>query len=431
MRKAVKSLLVLGLCSALHLRADHYVAQNGQEPEWPYATLNTAASNIQDAVNAATNGALVWVHAGEYYTPTNAVFADNGTSVVCISNAITLRSVNGAASTIIDGGGSNRCVYINVSAANCAFGPAILDGFTLTNGYSILRGAGVVIAGGAAGTGVVQNCVVSGNAVGKAIENAWAGGGGIYAYNSLGFIPVVSNCLVRGNRVFNVSVVTNGLGGGIFLRVLGQVVDCTITENSSDGYGGGFYLNSPRSLLDRCLIVSNTAASGGGLYARSTSMELRNCQIANNSAASGSGLFFYSFTNVPIYNCTFVNNTFQIGNQVANGDLRNNIIQSLIINADATITGYNNCLPSIPVVGEWNNTIVTTNNLDYVGFVNLAAGNYRLTPESPCVNVGNDQLEWLKDSRDLDRHQRIDRFYGLPDIGCYEYLPGGTVFGLR
>ncbi len=83
-------------------------------------------------------------------------------------------------------------------------------------------------------------------------------------------------------------------------------------------------------------------------------MELRNCQIANNSAASGSGLFFYSFTNVLIYNCTFVNNTFQIGNQVANGDLRNNIIQSLIINADATITGINNRLPSIPSSAEWN-----------------------------------------------------------------------------
>ncbi len=186
------------------------------------------------------------------------------------------------------------------------------------------------------------------------------------------------------------------------------------------------------TLMDRCTVVGNTADSGGGgIYLRGASLDLRNCLVASNSAISGSGIFIYNTSVIPIYNCTFVSNLFQFGNTCNNGDLQNNIIESLTVSSGTTVTGYNNCLPSLPGVGEWNNTIVTTNNLDFVGFADSAAGNYRLTPESPCVNAGNDQLEWLKDSWDLDRHRRIDRVYGLPDIGCYEYLPGGTLFGLR
>ncbi len=72
--------------------------------------------------------------------------------------------------------------------------------------------------------------------------------------------------------------------------------------------------------------------------------------------------------------------------------MQNNIDESLTVGSGTTVTGYNNCLPSLPGVGD-GTTIVTTNNLDFVGFADSAAGNYRLTPESPCVNAGNDQLQ--------------------------------------
>ncbi len=208
MRNIFNALLVLGLCGTVALRADHFVAQNGQEPVWPYTNLNTAASNIQEALHAAADGATVWVDDGVYYTPPNPS-EQYGTNVVSITNAITLRSINGPAAAIINGGGSNRCVDIIVAAASCAFGPAVLDGFTLTNGYSYIRGAGIQIYGYDDGTGIVRNCVISGNVVGKDTEYPYAGGGGIFSYNNVGFQPVISNCLVRGNRAENISSLTN------------------------------------------------------------------------------------------------------------------------------------------------------------------------------------------------------------------------------
>ena len=85
---------------------DHYAAQNGQAPGGTYTAWGIAASNIQDAVNAATTNDTVWVGAGRYTVPPNAVVW-MGTNVVYIDKPMTLRSSNGVpATTIIDGGGS-------------------------------------------------------------------------------------------------------------------------------------------------------------------------------------------------------------------------------------------------------------------------------------------------------------------------------------
>ncbi len=55
MRKAVKSLFVLGLCSALHLRADYYVAQRPRA-RMALCDFEHGGQQYPDAVNAATNG---------------------------------------------------------------------------------------------------------------------------------------------------------------------------------------------------------------------------------------------------------------------------------------------------------------------------------------------------------------------------------------
>jgi len=31
---------------------------------------------------------------------------------------------------------------------------------------------------------------------------------------------------------------------------------------------------------------------------------------------------------------------------------------------------------------------------------------------------------------DSDKHSRIDRFSGIVDMGCYEYLPQGTIYSV-
>jgi hypothetical protein len=74
----------------------------------------TAATNIQDAVDASNGGDTVLVTNGVYAVGERDV--GYGRSRVTITKAIQLESVNGPLATTIDGDGSVRCVYLSTNA---------------------------------------------------------------------------------------------------------------------------------------------------------------------------------------------------------------------------------------------------------------------------------------------------------------------------
>src|SRR5215469_4256828 len=71
--------------------ATEYVSVTSTNPVPPYATPETAANNIQDAVNVATKNDTVMVEPGQY----------NLTSQVIISRGITLWGEGGAGQTFL------------------------------------------------------------------------------------------------------------------------------------------------------------------------------------------------------------------------------------------------------------------------------------------------------------------------------------------
>jgi hypothetical protein len=107
------------------LAATHYVDVNSTNATPPYTNWPTAATNIQDAVDAAVAGGEIVVTNGTYtyWGPQ---------SVVTVDKPLTVRSVSGPQFTTISGGGP--CVFLTSGAT--------LSGFSVRDGVSGDPGGG-------------------------------------------------------------------------------------------------------------------------------------------------------------------------------------------------------------------------------------------------------------------------------------------------
>jgi len=215
-----------------------YVSLSSTNPVPPYSSWVTAATNINDAVDAAIIGGTVLVSNGVYQTGVRVVYPAM-TNRVAVTKPVTVQSLNGLGLTMILGDTSTRCVYL--------VGRAALVGFTVTNGWAV-GGSG----GGAwcqSGEALVSNCYFVSN---SALFGAGISGG------------TVSHCVLRGNG----STDYGATGGG----ASGSTMDnCVIYENFAD-YGGGF----DSGTLNNCTLVNNTAGIYGGAADYSA---LNNCII--------------------------------------------------------------------------------------------------------------------------------------------------------
>ena len=225
----------------------HYVSTNGSSV-WPYTNWVTAATDIQDAVDAAAAG--------------NTVLVSNGTftssSEITVFKAITIESVNGPDVTIVDGQNAHRCLNLGNSAC-------ILSGITIQNGDVGFDDGGGVYCSGA--MPVVTNCTLIGNSAGD--------GGGSYG-------GTLYSCFLLENNA--------DYGGGSHG---GSLYSCLISDNSADEDGGGSY----GGMLNHCTITGNSAGSdseggygmGGGNYGG----EVVSSIIWGNTAGdSGDDLYF-------------------------------------------------------------------------------------------------------------------------------------------
>ena len=225
-----------------------YVAATSTNPQPPYSSWATAATNIQAAVDVATlPGALVLVTNGAY----------GGT--VSVSMALAIRSVNGPQVTVISGGGTNPCVYLSDGAS--------LTGFTLTDGYTRYTPG----LGGIGGSGVscasteayLTNCVIAGNSA--------YGGGGVLG-------GTLYNCTLTGNSS------VRGTGGAL----ISTLYNCVLTGNSGFASGGAEWCT-----LYNCTVSGNS--DSGAVWST-----LNNCTVSGNSDSGAWGC--------TLHNCTLSGN---------------------------------------------------------------------------------------------------------------------------
>ena len=163
----------------------------------------TAKRTIQSAVDNSLPGDTIIVADG-VYAP---VFTGD--------KAVTIRSLNGKAASIIDGGGSNRCVTLGSSSFHTK---TVLSDFTLRNGTAE--------SGGGSCYGTLNNCIH--------IDNSARFGGGSYG-------GILNNCLLTGNSATS--------GGGSSASTLNN---CTLAGNSADQAGGSY-----NCTLNNCIVWYN------------------------------------------------------------------------------------------------------------------------------------------------------------------------------
>jgi hypothetical protein len=342
----------------------HYVSLGNTTPVAPFLSWAMAATNIQEAVDAAFASGTVIVSNGIYQTGVRVL--NGSTNRVAVTKPLVLQSVNGAAVTVIDGGLAMRCLYLTNHDS--------VTGFTLRNGIEV-NGAGVFCQGS---DDVLNDCVLIGNSS----PADWSSGGGASG-------GTLNRCTLTGNSASYLGAGANGC----------TLNFCLLANNGRSSYGGG----AAWSTLNNCLLVSNTAAWGGGVNGGSAN----NCIIASNSATyGGGGSIFYSVLN----NCTVVNNSSPGGAGIDYGTVANNCIVYNNNGANFASAQLDYCCTTPDPGGVGN---ITNAPL----FVSFANGDFHLQTNSPCINSGNNT--YTVGTNDLDGLARV--VGGTIDIGAYEF----------
>jgi parallel beta-helix repeat protein len=346
---------------------------------------------IQQAIYQAVDGDTVLVKPGTYVE--NIDFS---------KKTITVKSTDGAESTIIDGGNSPDPDFGSVVRIRKGEGPdAVLEGFTLTNGtgtyhtfepgYHNFVGGGIYCIGSHP---TIRNNIIKENMVSENYEKgggifigSWSSpaiidnliegnyGGGIHSYDST---PFISGNIITGNQpgygiycdhssaiIMDNSIIAHsdrGIyckgssdtiarntiirneGGGIYCS--GKSVEIRnniIEENTTLGEGGGIYCFYSPKIMDN-IINANSASKGGGIYCRKgASPFIRNNDInANNAISEGGGISCEeSFPD--IIDNTISENTAERGAGIYMNLASPRIVDNLICSNTASLEGGGIC----------------------------------------------------------------------------------------
>ena len=455
-RRCIALLISLFPVWSIHA-ATLYVSPTGNDTN-DGSSWALAKNTIQAGVDVAGSGDTVLVTNGTYVL----------TNQVSITNDITVRSANGTNATFVNGNypiTTNRCFHVSTNA--------LLDGFTITNGFTSTYGGGVyntsgtvqncAISGNRAydgggvyiAGGTVKNCTISGNvspsyeAEGGGVyidhgtvqnctisENSSFTGGGVYNYNG-----TVQNCTISGNS-------SGDHGGGVY-NYNGTVQNCTISGNTASGNNDGGGVCNAYGTVQNCMISGNLAATGGGVCNFNGTVQsciisgnialisvggagggvylsggaLQNCTISGNTGVWGGGVCSYGGT---VQNCTILGNMADDGSGVYNeySTVQNCIIWNNHGSIEIHVAGggsFTNCCGASLTNGIGNTRADPLfNDAGMWEGTNFIGGDFHLRFDSPCINMGTNQ-SWMTNATDILGAPRI--LGGTVDIGAYEFNP--------
>ena len=347
------------------------------------ATGDKKFSEIQDAINNATNGQTIYLEG--YYS------AENNDSVVYVNKNI---KIEGKPDTVLDGRGVSSIFSIQKGGSN-----SVIDNLKFVNGKSDYGGAMLIHGKNV----TIQNSVFENN-------HADYGGGAIYVRSNFEESPgrypedgedlVIKNC----NFINNFAQVTAGAIGVYGNNT--QIIGCHFLSNKvkpdydHEAYGGaiqigrdGYYLIA--SVKD-CDFTNNQAiahssnTSHGGAGCIRDGVVYQNCNFTDNFAAQGGALTFHA--SGVIRDCIFTHNSATLyGGALSTGYAEMNMNLKVIdcdfkknnapLGGAAQLKGEN-----IEIVNsKFNENVASVNG----GAINIVARTVTLNHDNFTRNVAN------------------------------------------
>ena len=353
------------------------------------SSWSNATGDLQKAINAL-NVQQVWVTIGNYATGIGSSFKlknnvaiyggfdpDNHIDDLSDARILPDGENNANIGSILNGNTINRVVQ-NIFTANQPLNEtAVLDGFTLTGGYTPENGG--------------------------AMYNEYAS-------------PTLANLVIKGSNSM--------YGAGIYNKNSAPAMsNITITGNTAIKDGGGIYNKNSSPAMLNINIMNNSANYGGGIFNQtSASPQMVNVLVKGNNSNNDGGAMYNDDNSLPILiNTTIAGNSAvhegkAIYNRNSSVSLNNSIIYGTI-SGDAYTANYS-------LIEGNNNT--DNNNLDatlYTEeqiFTNLLIKNYTLKENSPAIDAGNNDLypDLDTDTKDLAGNMRLIADH--IDLGAYE-----------
>lgn len=348
-----------------------------------------------------------------------------GGGVLCASSGTVSNCVIVGNRSFMQGGGAyggtlHQCT---LSGNSAAFGGGAYAAHL--NDCAIRGNKAAMNGGGTAWHCTVRNCVIEGN-------TAESGGGcanGDKLYDcrlsrnlARGSGGGAIDCTLTGCIIDSNAAASNG--GGAERSTL---TDCILRDNAAGNLGGGAHVSS----LHRCLVVTNSAVGGGGI---SYGDAHRSTLQGNTATSFGGGSFYSSLFNCVVafnsvrdlfgggtiggtqINCTIVGNT---AGRMGGGAHEGLVINCVLVSNTAS-TGANGCSNAISHSCTFPLPDAGLGNIAAdPGLVSPAAGDFRLTAGSPCVDAGAN--ERVRGTTDRGGGARIVN--GRVDIGAFEFAP--------
>lgn len=229
------------------------------------------------------------------------------------------------------------------------------------------------------GLWTVEGLILQGNVAGR-------DGGGLHDFNG---------GVVWGNAKF-IDNVAGRNGGGVYANGRVDLSRASLTGNHAGGDGGALWVGKAIGLSIAIMTGNNADGRGGALFLNTLdeATTIKGATIVGNSAGTqGGGLHIAddSFIEAP---------------SAVNSIIRNNVPESIVDNSGSLEITRSN------VDDVWSGV----GNLDVdPRFVDPAGGDFRLGPNSPCIDAGDSRASGA--SVDVDGLPRRVDDPGMPDSG--------------